>query len=225
MSLTIATHNSPLQRFWSHRVSYTLVAAAIAFTAYLLLYMVGFVPNEFRYDPAGSSVKTPATAPLATTSLDQLSGIIPTNEAANRITIEKIGVDTVIKNPVTTNVQALNNYLAEGAVRWPTSGHPGNGNLYVFGHSTSYETVINQAYKTFNRIEELERGDVITVRSNSGIYRYSVADVQFYKDAEAYIPFNSGENMLTLSTCNSFGAKEDRIVVRANFEGYQPYVN
>lgn len=218
ISRTISNHGV----IWSNRYTYTAVAAGVAFIAYILLFFVGFVPSEFRYDPADNLTNNQQDNTQASATVDDLSTAAPTGEQPQRITIDKIGVNSTIKNPVSTNPSTLNNYLAEGAVRWPTSGDPGYGNLFLFGHSTSHQTVFNQAYKTFNRLEELEEGDIISVETISGTYRYSVIDVEFRKDSSAYIPFDSGKNMLTLSTCNSFGAKEDRIIVRAEFEGYTP---
>lgn len=221
MEPRVAHTTSFWNSFWKQRFAYTVTAAVVAFVTYLLLYMIGFVPNEFRYQktsPIESKITTQST-----TSIDDLSTAAPKNETAEQIVIDKIGVNSVIKNPVSTDTQTLNNYLEEGAVRWPTSGQPGNGNLFLFGHSTSYETVWNQAYKTFNGIGELQKGDEITVKTDSGVYTYSVITTEFKRDSAAYIPFDSGENMLTLATCNNFGAKEDRIVVRAQFTGYTPY--
>lgn len=219
MPPTIPTNIAGKPLFWKHRFRYTLAAAGFTFIAYMLFFFIGLVPSQFRHEP----VPTANSRVVSTTSVQDLSSAVPQSEQPSRIVIDKIGINTTVKNPVSTDIQTLNNYLQEGAVRWPTSGDPGHGNLFIFGHSTGLETVVNQAYKTFNNLESLTAGDTITVETNSGRYLYKVTKVQFKKDAAAFIPFDSGKNMLTLSTCNNFGAKEDRIIVRAEFASYVPY--
>ena len=223
MSPTVARTTKNHSALWQHRFGYTLTASVVVACLYLLLYMVGFVPESFRYAPTEIS-KAPATA-AATTSLDDLdkANPMPTTEQPSRVVIPQIGVDTVVKNPVTTDTATLNNYLAEGAVRWPDSGLPGAGNVFLFGHSTSYETVFNQAYKTFNRVQELEEDDPIIIETASGIFTYRVISVEMKPDSAAYIPFDASTNMLTISTCNTLGQKEDRHIVRARLADYQPH--
>jgi len=212
--------NSPV--FWQHRFIYTATMAGVAAVIYLLFYMIGWVPSELRFEPAAPAQQTNLNAAA---TVDQLDSVIPMMEEPRRITIGKIGVDAVVKNPVSTDIQTLNNYLAEGAVRYPGSGNPGNGNLFMFGHSSSLSNVWNQAYKTFNNLGDLSPGDMISVETISGTYTYYVIEVEFKEDVAIYVPFDSGENMLTLSTCNNFGSKEDRVVVRANFAGFSPHSN
>ena len=71
----------------------------------------------------------------------------------------------------------------------------------------------------FNRLRELEQGDVIRVQSATHEYVYRVASVRLTTAQEAFIPFGIGEKRLTLTTCNSFGAKSERWVVDAEYVG------
>lgn len=217
------TVQNPIKRnlFWGKRYQYAFFTASIAAAAYLLLYFTGLTPTALEYQPQTNQENAQVRAE-SKVSVEELQSATPTNEEAARIIIDEISVNTPVENPVTTSIEALNNYLSEGAVRWPTSGTPGHGNMFLFGHSSSLNNVLNQAYKAFNGLGELENGDTIEVETISGTYRYSVIDVEFQKDTAVYVPFDTGENMLTLSTCNNFGAREDRIVVRAVFEGYTP---
>lgn len=222
MSLTIPRTKNSSGIPWNNRYQYATAVAGVACLSYLLLYFIGFVPSDFRYNATNNRANTSATYSTSTAVAD-LSSAVPQGEQARRISIDKIGVDTSISHPVTTDIQTLNNYLSQGAVRWPGSGDPGHGNMFLFGHSSSLSNVINQAYKAFNGLGELENGDTIRVETTSGTYRYSVIDVEFRENSAVYVPFDTGEDMLTLSTCNNFGAKEDRIVVRALFTGYSPH--
>lgn len=221
--MRIKATNSRFEDLWPNRYRLLAIATVISFVAYLVLFSVGLVPEELERTAIAQPQATEDTTQAAnTTNVDELSSLQPTKEQPTRVVINSIGIDTQVLNPVSTDVRTLNSYLARGAVRYPESGHPGNGNLFIFGHSTGRDTVWNQAYKTFNNLEDLERGEEISVHTKSGIYTYEVSTVEFKRDAEAYIPFDAETDQLILSTCDSFGRKEDRIVVRANFLSYNP---
>jgi LPXTG-site transpeptidase (sortase) family protein len=183
-----------------------LCVFAISFFA---LYLLGFVPNEMKEE----SVVTLPTNPTATTTSKKQS------EMPIRITIEKIGVDALVQNPTTTNVYALDDLLLHGAVRYPGSGLPGEGNMFFFGHSTGLTLVHNQAFKTFNNLRKLVAGDMISVYSDKHIYTYKVNNVKLAKSSDVLVDFSVKKNMLTLSTCNTFGQKEERYVVEADYVG------
>jgi len=144
-----------------------------------------------------------------------------TLETPIRIVAEKAGVDTRIENPASDNVATLDQALTLGAVRYPGSGFPGKGNMFLFGHSSHLSFVRNQAYKAFNNIENLNNGDIIQVYSESNEYRYRVTSVRLDKDSEVLVDFSNDKNMLTLSTCDNFGGKQDRFVVEAEFVGVE----
>lgn len=145
-------------------------------------------------------------------------------ELPMKIEIEALGLSADIANPVTLDVAALDKELLKGAVRYPTSAHLGEtGNVVLFGHSSYLPIVGNQAYKTFNGIQKLAAGDAITVYSSDTAYTYSVRSVaKESADANSAIPLSVAGKMLTLVTCNSFGAKADRFVVVADFVESRP---
>ena len=103
-------------------------------------------------------------------------------------------------------------------MRYPTSAKLGeNGNVVLFGHSSYLPIVGNQAYKTFNGIQKLKAGDVITVSSSDEVYTYQVESMTKESANNAIIPLTVTGKELTLSTCDSFTTKTDRFVVVANF--------
>lgn len=181
---------------------------AIFLVSFVLLYSAGLVPSAIKqnngdtlttlWDKAHTSVKT--------------SGENPT-----RIVIDKIGVDAIVSNPNTTNTATLDDYLTQGAVRYPGSGLLGLGNMFIFGHSTGIKVVYNQAYKTFNGLKNLTVGDIIKVYGGTTIYQYRVSSVRLVDENQALVEFGGNKNMLTLSTCNTFGAKSERYVVQADY--------
>jgi LPXTG-site transpeptidase (sortase) family protein len=135
------------------------------------------------------------------------------------ISIPAIKLTATIANPDTTDIATLDSLLLKGAVRYPTSASLGEtGNVVIFGHSSYLPIVGNQAYKTFNGIQKLVAGDAVTVFSSDTSYTYRVRNMMKESTTDvAGIPLSVTGRVLTLSTCDSFGAKTDRFVVVADF--------
>lgn len=134
------------------------------------------------------------------------------------IAIPVIKLTASIANPDSTNIEVLDNLLLKGAVRYPTSAKLGEqGNVVLFAHSSYLPVVGNPAYKTFDGIQKLVAGDVVTVYSSSTAYTYRVRTVSKESANDAAIPLSVPGRVLTLSTCDSFTTKTDRFVVVADF--------
>jgi LPXTG-site transpeptidase (sortase) family protein len=141
-------------------------------------------------------------------------GILPA-----RLIIPAINLNTAVDNPTSTSTASLDYELTKGPVRYPGSGTVGYGNMFIFGHSTGWKVVINKAYKVFNDLKTLTPGEVIYITSGEKTYEYRVRGVTKVDKNDTLITFDTTVNMLTLSTCDSFGAKTDRYVVTADFVG------
>jgi LPXTG-site transpeptidase (sortase) family protein len=137
----------------------------------------------------------------------------------DRLVIPSIDVDTVVRNPTSSKFDDLDYELTKGTVRYPGSGTIGNSNMFIFGHSTGYKVVINKAYKVFNDIKNLSKGDQIFLKSGNDTFTYAVTSVQKVNKNSTEIVFNANSAMLTLATCDSFGAKTDRYIVEAVYVG------
>ena len=177
-------------------------------------------------DPASAASAAPAIS-LSASPLVAAEGTVPAGissaELPVKIAIPEIQLSATIANPDTTDVTALDNLLLKGAVRYPTSAKLGEtGNVVLFGHSSYLPVVLNQAYKTFDGIQKLAAGDVITVYSSDTAYTYEVRSVAKESANDAAIPLSVSGRVLTLSTCDSFGAKTDRFVVVADFVESHP---
>ncbi len=144
-------------------------------------------------------------------------------ESPVRIEIPKIGIRASVSNPTTTSVSTLDTALLTGAVHYPGSGVPGEeGNVLIFGHSSHLPVVHNQAFKAFNDIQSLVKGDPIFVIGKDKVYIYTVDGVKEANTASDAIPLEVEGAKLTLATCNNFGSKEDRFIVTASLVKIDP---
>ena len=139
-------------------------------------------------------------------------------EAPVRVVVSSVGIDTSVENPTSIDAQVLDNALLKGAARYPESALLGeNAGVFIFGHQSGLPVVKNQAFKAFNGLQKVAPGEEIIVYSATARYHYRVVSVEHKSAADALITFGAGERTLTLSTCDSFGAKTDRYVVKAVF--------
>lgn len=190
------------------------------------LFFAAFFLSAFALGTLGLLPDAPAparTASPAITLAASSSAAAAAPEAPVRLSIPAINLSVTVADPTTTNVAALDALLLRGAVRYPTSALLGeNGNVVIFGHSSYLPIVGNPAYKTFDGIQKLAKGDTITVYSARAAYIYSVATVAKENATAAAIPLSVSGQVLTLSTCDSFGSKSDRFIVTANLVESHP---
>ncbi|MDP2665833.1 MAG: sortase [bacterium] len=168
--------------------------------------------------PAAVEAAAIVAAPKVSQSA-RTSEPIAVMELPTKIEIPAINLAATIENPTVTTVAVLDGELQRGAVRYPTSALLGEvGNVVLFGHSSYLPIVGNQAYKTFNGIQKLSVGDVVTVYSSNTAYTYRVRSMaKESANDNSSIPLSVTGKILTLVTCNSFGTKTDRFVVTADF--------
>ena len=188
---------------------------------FIMLYSAGLVPTTIKSDDRDPIriLWDKAQEKVVNNQLSQGS-IAPKNPT--RIVIDKVGVDVSVSNPNTTDVKTLDEYLLKGAVHYPGSGSIGLGNMFIFAHSAeAYVILHNLNLKAFNKLEDLKKGDIVKVYDSSDIYVYEVSSVTLVDENKALVDFSNQKNMLTLSTCNTFGAKTDRYVVEADYIGRQ----
>ncbi len=178
-------------------------------------YAIGIMPTIDR-GVADAAAFTPA-------SPEEEELPVMTDDTPVRIIIDRIDVDAPIMNPTSRDIDALDTALQQGAVHYPGSGDLEDiGNMFLLGHSTGFRVVNNEYYKVFNGLKTLKENDVIRVQSEDTEYLYRVKKVALVNASETSIPLQSEVKMLTLATCNVFGAKEERYVVTAEFVGSYP---
>lgn len=170
-----------------------------------ILYFLDLTPETFKKEKISNVYELPEN-----------QEILPeTFTKPNRIIISKVGIDAQIIQPNSINVTILDQALQKGAVYYPGSGTIEQGNIFVFGHSTNWAVVQNQAYKTFNGLEKLQIGDEIYLEAGGQNYLYKVQSVKMVNADNALVEFDNSGRKLTISTCNTFGQKQERWVVEA----------
>jgi LPXTG-site transpeptidase (sortase) family protein len=186
--------------------------------AFFVIFGLSFAVVSFVQAVLGSDVKSSSKINQANEeSIAEATNIKEEFELPTRIIISKIAVDQPILNPISTDPDILDENLLNGVVRYPGSGLlKESRNMFIFGHSTGFRVVQNQAFKAFNRLGELAKGDEIVVMSGSEAHIYRVISSKQVSANDALVEFNTG-NTLTLVTCNTFGRKEDRFQVDAEF--------
>jgi LPXTG-site transpeptidase (sortase) family protein len=192
------------------------IALTIAIFAMLgtLLYVLHLVPEELAHSTNGSNV----TRSNVQEEPAYIADVLPA-----RIVISSVGIDTIVNHPDSQNVEVLDQSLLSGAVYYPGSGSLIRGNAFVFGHSTGLAVVRNQAFKTFNNLKNVKAGDEIRAYGDDGnVYIYKAVSTELVVDDNTLVEFDTSEKMLTLSTCNTFGKKEERHVVKAVFVRVEP---
>ncbi len=180
--------------------------------SYGFLYAIDFIPEPVEED----------TATVEFTDLneedEERQEAVRTNVAPLPLSIhfDSLGRTVSVHNPTSRAIEDLDAALLKGTVRHPDSADfRETGNIFILGHSSYLPTVFNKNYQAFNGIQDLEFGDVIRLRSADTEYVYRVERVYKAKASDVVVPNSRGEAKLTLATCNTFGAKEDRFVVEA----------
>lgn len=202
-------------RIYDRKWSFLGLFCVVFFVSLFTLAQLDLLPDAST--AVATSSITLSASPIIAASTDTPAAVA-TAELPLHIDIPAIKLSATIANPDTTDVETLDALLLKGAVRYPTSASLGEtGNVVLFGHSSYLPIVGNQAYKTFNGIQKLVAGDLITVSSSGTSYTYRVRSMMKESANDAGIPLDVGGRVLTLSTCNSFGAKTDRFVVTADF--------
>jgi len=137
-----------------------------------------------------------------------------------RVVAKAIELDAPISNPGSTNVHTLDTALLKGAVRYPTTALLGEeGTMLVFGHSSRLPVIYNQAYKAFNNIQDLKKGNVVSVLSSTHEHRYKVVSIRVADATEDVVELRTTGKNLVLVTCDNFTSKTSRFVVTAEFVG------
>lgn len=192
-----------------HRGAFVTAFISIFVVTFLFLAGVGATPDPIHpsvySEPTQNAVVETATS---------------TPEIPVHIVAKDIGLDASVANPNSVDIDVLDETLLKGAVRYPTSAMLGmDGTVLLFGHSSYLPIVHNLAYKTFDGIQKLKPGQIVSVYSGTKEYQYAVTEVRVADANEDSVELNPVGKHLTLVTCDSFAKKTNRFIVTADFVG------
>ena len=127
---------------------YGLQVIGIFITTFLVLFAFGITPSSIK--KTISEPLEPEDFQTGTVTYQRQNrsdrNIEPqTVTVPTRVIIDKIGVDSIIQHPQTVDVETLDKALTKGAVYYPGSGTIEQGNVFLFGHSSNWQIVRNQA--------------------------------------------------------------------------------
>ena len=213
-------------------MEFVVVFLVIFFVACVFLFAIDFVPEApgktvtNTHVAEASTVTFVASAPITETVAPKTqvntTGVVPQNVASDmpiHVSIPKVGIDTRITNPQSTDVHALDTALLSGAVRYPTSATLGeSAPMLIFGHQSYLPVIHNQAFKAFNSLQNVRPGDDVIVSSATVNYHYRVTSIDYVDVEGSNVSIGGNAHTLILVTCDSFGKqKTKRYVVQAEF--------
>lgn len=155
---------------------------------------------------------------LEAAELELLSNLLwrPEGEPVAKLSIPDIGLDWTVVSGVGTDP------LRNGPGHYPGTPLPGmGGNAGIAGHRTTWGA-------PFNRIDELDPGDLITVQTVQGRFEYRVMEQENGKGHFIVTPdrvdvlsqgFTDRPNRLTLTACHPKFSARQRIIVVAELIG------
>jgi sortase A len=160
---------------------------------------------------SGGGAPTGTTSPTAATTPLELPPAPADGDAVGVIKIDKIGVDKVVVEGTTVAD------LRKGPGHYAGSPMPGQvGNSAIAGHRTTYGA-------PFAELDQLSRGDKISVRTLTGTWVYVLVDDPFTvkptqtEVLEPTVDPTTGQQLatLTLTTCDPKYQATERLVVKA----------
>jgi sortase A len=166
---------------------------------------------------SGGGAPTGTTRPAATTTPGELSPAPADGDAVGVIKIDKIGVDKVVVEGTTVAD------LRKGPGHYAGSPMPGQvGNSAIAGHRTTYGA-------PFADLDQLSRGDRISVRTLTGTWVYVLVDDPFVvkptqtEVLEPTVDPRTGQQLatLTLTTCDPKYRATERLVAKAQLTDRQ----
>jgi sortase A len=154
-------------------------------------------------DPSTTSTTTTAPGQVAPPSTAAPIDAPADGQPVAHLRIPAIGVDKIVVSGV-----SLQN-LKDGPGHYPETPLPGQeGNAAIAGHRTTYGA-------PFNRIDELEAGDEMTVETIQGSFRYLVREQLIVAPTQVEVLADKGDDRLTLTACHPKYSARERIVVVA----------
>lgn len=178
-------------------------------TLVLVILLFGFFNERFIapfITPSRNVSSTPIITDITTTE----------NVSPNPvIIIPKINIEIpVVYDEKSIDESAVQRSLERGVLHYPTTSMPGEqGNVALFGHSSS-NIFNNGKYKfAFVLLNRLEAGDTFMIQKDSKRYVYKVFEKRIVKPTEISVLDARDRPTATLVTCDPPGTDLNRLVV------------
>lgn len=201
-------------------VIFGLALSAASSVGFVPYYLDGSYPTRSANGLALDELPELGEETVVTPQEPEPQPFVPTSVFPNRIIIQEIGLDLTVSNPETRDLEELDAVLKNGPARYVDSARLGEkGNVLIFGHSSHLPVVHNAMYKAFNKIPELEAGDLIAVQGGGQEFVYRVTSIEQVDAAEGIIDLGRDATKLTIVTCDTLTGKSSRFVLEAEFIG------
>ncbi|MFP5375722.1 MAG: class E sortase [Acidimicrobiia bacterium] len=156
---------------------------------------------------APAATPSPSDPPTTPATLPAGPPPTPEGDAVALIRIPSIGVDKAVVEGVSLAA------LKRGPGHYPGTPLPGQpGNAAIAGHRTTYGA-------PFSRLDQLGPGDPILVTTRQGRFRYEVSSTRVVQPSETSVLDPTGDDRLTLTTCEPKFSAARRLVVVADLVG------
>ncbi|MDQ4090067.1 MAG: class E sortase [Actinomycetota bacterium] len=164
--------------------------------------------SEFARQLAAPAAADPVvTTPGAPAPTTTVPAPLEEGRPAGAITIPKIGLDGIIVEGVGVEE------LKMGVGHYPDTKMPGEkGNAALAGHRTTYG-------HPFNRLDELNNGDEISVTTRAGTFRYAVSEKKVVTPEAVEVLDDTPDNRITLTTCHPKYSAEQRLIIVGILQG------
>jgi len=211
------TFERVFQEIKRNRKPFFVVFFIIVLITYAVLYAIDFIPEPVSGEKTQDTEEVISEAEEEPVKMVQQEEAKPLSPLPTKIIFESLDKQVQVLNPQSREVADLDAALLSGVVRHPDSATlTEKGNVFILGHSSYLPNVLNKNFQAFNGIQDLVWGDIIRVQSEDAEYVYRVQRVYQAKTSDVVVPNTPNKAQLTLATCNSFGAKDDRYIVEAN---------
>jgi sortase A len=208
MRVVIARRSLKASLRWTQRAFLCVALLALGYCAFEVgdawLFQhreAAHLDSILKTTQTAAAQSLPAAAEVSTASTT-LPAIGP-DGLIGRIEIPRLGVSVVVVEGIDTPV------LRRAVGHIPGTAMPGQiGNVGIAAHRDTY----------FRPLRKIRRGDIVTLTTLRGDYRYSVVSTKIVKPEDVTVLDPDGNQILTLVTCYPFffvGSAPNRFIVRA----------
>jgi LPXTG-site transpeptidase (sortase) family protein len=191
------------------------LAIVLSIAILMALALIGPVLyDRLRRDSAEANEEPAESEEFEPLTHDELLGPPLSFETPAYIRIPVVEIDEEVREGSDIE-EELYTILSMGPVHLTHTGFPGwPGNCVISGHRTTKT-------RPFNRLDELQPGDIVYIENPRGLYEYQVYELR-YIDPSENVTLQTEDSILTLTTCAPEGDATQRLIVRAELTGFTP---